>query len=154
MENRSPSIPLFAYFINPFFKSFLISLSKTYISVLFLRCSKFEFLISCWLILNFKPCYTILSIYLSFVSFFQLSKWNLILPTLNASARSCRFLISVSLTLSSCCIGPCPSSYRSCFVLMRSFSCFLNCMELMSYCCKWCMMTSYFYNSEVHLSNY
>ena len=154
LENLSPSIPVIASFITPFFKSFLISLSKISISVLFLGCSKFELLIGCWLKLTFKPCCTILSIYLSFVSFFQFSKWNLILPALNFSARSCSFLISVSLTFSSCCIGPCSSSHRSCFVLMGSSSCFLNCMGLMSYCCKGCMMTFYFYNSEVYLSNY
>ena len=154
LENLSPSVLLFASFITPFFKSFLISLSKISISVLFLGCSKFELLIGCWLKLTFKPCCTILSIYLSFVSFFQFFKWNLILPALNFPARLCSFLMSVSLTFSSCCIGPCSSSHRSCFVLMGSSSCFLNCMELMSYyCCKG-FMTSCFHNSNVYLNNY
>ena len=140
---------VFASFITPFSKSFLISLSKISISVLFLGCSKFELLIGCWLKLTSKPCCTILSVYLSSVIFFQFSKRNLILSALNFSARSYSFLIS--LTFTSCCIGPCSSSHRSCFVLMGSSSCFLSCMELMSYCCKGCMMASYFFNSELYL---
>ena len=87
LENPSPSIPLYASFITPFFKSFLVSLSKISISVLFLGCSKLELPIGCWLKSTFKPCCTILNIYLSFVRFFQFSKWNLILPALNFSAR-------------------------------------------------------------------
>ena len=121
LGNLFPSIPVITSFITPFFKSFLISLSKIFISVLFLGCSKFELLIGCWLY------------YTKYI---------------------CNFLISVSRTFSSCCIGPCSSSHRRCFVLMGSSSCFLNCMGLMSYCCKGCMMTFYFYNSEVYLSNY
>ena len=61
-------------FSTPFFKSFLITLSKIYVSIVFLECSKFELPIRCWLRLTFKPCCTILRIYLSFVRFFQFSK--------------------------------------------------------------------------------
>ena len=42
LENHSPSIPVFASFITLVFKSFLISLSKIPISVLFLGCSTRE----------------------------------------------------------------------------------------------------------------
>ena len=154
LENRSPSIPVFASFITHFFKNVLIFLSKISISILFLGCPKFELLIGSLLKSTFKPCCTILSIYLSFITLFQFSKWNLMLPALNFSARSYSFLISLSLIFSSSCVGPCYSSHRSCFVLMGSSSCLLKCMELMSYCCKGFMMNSYFYNSEVYLSNY
>ena len=83
--------PLFVSFIIPFSRSFLISLYKISTSVLFLGCWKFELPIGCWLKLTFKPCCTILSMYLLFVSFFQFSKWNFISPVLNFSARSCSF---------------------------------------------------------------
>ena len=62
LENLSTSILLFASFITPFLKSFLISLSKISIPILFLGCSKFELPIGCWLKLTFKPCCTILSL--------------------------------------------------------------------------------------------
>ena len=92
--------PSICFFITHFFKNILIFLSKISISILFLGCSKFESLIGRWLKSTFKPCCTILSIYLSFISLFQFSKWNLMLPALNFSARSYSFLISLSLIFS------------------------------------------------------
>ena len=56
LENLSPSVLLVASFITPFFKSFLISLSKISISILFLGCSEFVLPIGCWLKLTFKQC--------------------------------------------------------------------------------------------------